>query len=128
MVCLGGVHLCYDIQTRRQGRTGTTKLSWKKKQTTTTSLIIQEDLEKKGRKITHMSSLTAFRDRNKRTISILDPYTPTGRITNSSRILKSTLVTEEYAPGRIVLIKRFRDSCAMTILSTALKEDQTTHG
>ena len=78
--------------------------------------------------IAHMSSLTAFRDRNRRTISILDPYTPTGRITNSSRALKSTLVTDEYAPGHIVLIKRFRDSCAMTILSTTLKEGQLTHG
>jgi len=75
-----------------------------------------------------MSSLTASRDRSKRTISILDPYTPTGRIPNSSRVLKSTLVTDEYAPGRIVLIKRFRDSCAMTILSTMLNEDQPAHG
>jgi hypothetical protein len=127
MVFLSGVHLCYDIQTRRQGRTGTTELSWQKKQTITTSLIIQGDLEKK-REITHTSSLTAFRDRNKRTISILDPYTPTGRITKSSKALKSTLVTDEYVPGRIVLIKRFRDSCAMTTLSTKLKEGQVTHG
>ena len=43
----------------------------------------------------HMSSVTAFSDRNKRTISILDPYTPTGRITNSFSDLKSTLVIEE---------------------------------
>lgn len=72
----------------------------------------------------HMSSLTAFSDRNKRTISILDSYTPTGRITNPFSDLKTTLVIEEYAPGRIVSIKRLRESCAMTIISTTLKKGQ----
>ena len=61
-------------------------------------------------KMTHMSSPTALSDRNKRTISNLDPYTPTGLIMKLSRALKSTLVRDAYAPGRIVLMKRLRES------------------
>ena len=61
-------------------------------------------------KMIHMSSPTALSDSNKRTISILDPYTPIGLMMKSSKALKSTLVTDAYAPGRIVLMKRLRES------------------
>jgi len=72
-------------------------------------MVIQGSLEKK-KKTMHMSSSTALSDRNKRTSAILDPYTPTGLIAKLSRALKSTLVTDAYAPGRIVLMKRLRES------------------
>jgi hypothetical protein len=65
-----------------------------------------------------MSSFTALRDSNKRTISTLEPYMPRGLIMNWSKALKSTLVTDMYDPGHIVLTKRLRESCAMMTLST----------
>jgi hypothetical protein len=67
-------------------------------------------VKEKKTKNMHMLSATTLSDRNKRTISILDPYMPTGLIMKSSSALKSTLVTEAYAPGRIVSMKRLRES------------------
>jgi hypothetical protein len=57
-------------------------------------------------------------DRNRRTISLLDPYTPSGLIRSRSSALKSTFVIDANAPGHIVLTKRSRDSCAMITFST----------
>src|SRR6266436_8797910 len=69
-----------------------------------------------------MTSLTALRDRKRRTISALDPYMPRGLIMNLSKALKSTLVTDAKDPGHIVLMKRLRESCAMMTLSTTITE------
>jgi hypothetical protein len=71
-----------------------------------------------------MSWLSASKDRKKRTISTLDPYTPRGLTMNWSKALKSTLVTEAYDPGHIALIKRLRESCAMMTLSTTKTQFQ----
>ena len=57
-------------------------------------------------RITHPFSSTAPIDRNSRTISSLDPYTPSGLIASRSSVLKSTLVIDAYAPGDMSLMKR----------------------
>src|SRR6266851_10095800 len=68
----------------------------------------------------HPFSSTAPIDRNRRTISSLDPYTPSGFIISRSSVLKSTFAMDAYAPGDSELMKRWRESCAMTTLSTVM--------
>jgi hypothetical protein len=59
--------------------------------------------------ITRSFSSMAPINRNKRTISSLDPYTPSGFIASRSSVLKSTLVIDAYAPGDMSLMKRSRE-------------------
>jgi uncharacterized protein len=62
-------------------------------------------------------------DRNMRTISLLDPYMPSGLMKSRSSALKSTFVIDAYDPGHIVLTKRSRESRAMMTLSTVVQNE-----